>query len=136
MSSNVNTDGEVTQLDGRRPPDEVVTTETVGDQKELSQLLTRMQRRIADLERTFRPRRVDFEDFPCEGTDIDPVKLRLPHRFDGPVRWWVTRVKSAGIVQTTLIEEQPSSDQNTLELLVFFEATLSIRVEEAGANAR
>jgi hypothetical protein len=129
----------IRQLDSKKQPDEVVKPVDVEDSTKLAQLLQRVLRRQTEIERKWMPRHIDFEDKVCTGSDVAPEAIRLTHMFNGPVRWWVVAYKSGGTVALPYIQEAvdanaiPLSDLNTLVLSVYFEGTITVRVQEAGA---
>lgn len=135
MSANFSfRDKRVRQLEKRVEPEEAVTAETVKDTQKLSQLLQRVLKRQTELERRWAPRRIDFEDVECAGSDGAPVTIRLAHMLDGPVRWWIVNTVGSDAVNVDHVRENvAASDRNTLVLEIPFEATLTLRVEEAGA---
>jgi len=140
MSANIDfKTSKIRKLEGSKQTDEVVTVDDVRDPEKLARLLTRVLAKQADIERQWRPKYNDYENVVCAGTDSSPQELRFTHMFDGPVRWWVTSCRKGGTVALPYVQEahntdgSPKSDQNTLVLLVFFEATLAIRIQEAGA---
>lgn len=119
-------------LDLKATPDEVIAPEDVADTSKLARLLTRILGELASFRRRFTPRRTTFRDIVSTGTAGTPYTVRLPHRFGGRVEWTLAGVRGAGVVVTPLIEETSASDKDTLELKVFFPATVAIRVEEGG----
>ncbi len=132
MSANVEADGTVKQLDRRPGPDENISDEEVRDNSLLGKILLRIFRDVATLKRRWAPRRVDFRGIVSTGTAASPQTVRLAHGMGGPVVWWPVRVAGLGAGSLKFIEELASSTENTLDLSVMFEATLTIRVEEAG----
>lgn len=125
-------DGASSLLDAKRGADEVVAPGDAADSSKLARLLTQALADIAALRRRFAPQRITFRDIVSTGTADTPVTVRLPHRFGGPVEWWVVGVKLAGTVVVPLVMEAPASDADTLVVQVYFPATLAIRVEETG----
>jgi hypothetical protein len=128
------------QLEKPTEPEEIIKPEDAGDTTKLSQLLQRILKKLTELGRRWAPHRLDFEDLVVAGSDVSPETIRLTHMFDGPVRWWVVNTRSGGTIALPYIQEShevttgvPLSDRNTLVLDVYYEATLTIRVEEAGA---
>lgn len=127
------------QLEKPTEPQEIVKPEDTQDATKLSQLLQRVLKQVTVLVRRWAPNRLDFEDIVVAGSSGTPEQIRLTHMFDGPVRWWVVNARSGGTVALPYIQEAhdgsgvPLSDRNTLVLDVYYEATLTIRVEEAGA---
>lgn len=132
MSANIEQDGTVTQLERPAEPDENITEETVKDSKRLAQFLLRLFREVAAIKRRWVPNRIDFEDVECNGSDVAPVTVRLTHNFGSDVRWWPVRQIRAGTVALPLIFETTETDENTLVLLVYYQMTITFRVEEAG----
>lgn len=132
MSAIVPAYGPIRQLDGRREPDEQVTPEQATDPDRVSRILMKILRDVAELKRRWFPRHIDFEGLVSTGTDSAPQRFRLGHNLKADVRWWVIDTRNANTVVVTLINRAPSSDPNTLILDVYYEATLTIRVEESG----
>lgn len=132
MSANVSSTGTVRQLDRRPEPDEQVTEEQAQEPARVARALMTLLRDVAALKRRWWPQRIDYEDIVSTGTSVTPMTMRLAHGFGAPVRWYVVRSRSAGTVTVPLINETTASDSNTLVLDIYYEATLTIRVEEAG----
>lgn len=140
MSANYSfINGRNRQLEKPTEPQEIIKPEDTEDSLKLSQLLQRILKHLSDLTRRWAPNRIDFEDVVVAGSSVSPETIRLTHMFDGPVRWWVVGTRNGGTVALPYIQEShdgsgnPLSDRNTLVLDVYYEATLTIRVEEAGA---
>ncbi len=120
--------GKSRSLDRKVASDELVSEADITDVPKMARLLTRILRSIADLRRTFVPRRTDFEDRAVGSGTYE----RFPHGFGGRVRWWV--VDSIGTAPILLQSSVPAyrSDENTLILYSAAAPTVTIRVEEAG----
>jgi hypothetical protein len=121
--------GAARQLDRASSPGEVVRPEQMDDKPVMARLFTRILDRLSTLERSWSPRRADFEDLAIDSTTTK--KYRLEHKFGGRVRWWL--VDWSGAAAPTLTRDA-SSDSNTLVLksATASAGTASVRVEEAG----
>lgn len=132
MSANVRPDGTVVPLDRAPEAGETMSEARVKEPKTLAAYLLRFARDLRALRKRWAPDRLDFEDVVSTGTAASPQTVRLEHHFGKAVRWWMVRCTAAGSVTVPLINETTGSDDNTLVLSVYFPATLTIRVEEAG----
>jgi len=132
VRANVEADGTVKQLDRRPGPDENISDEEVRDNSLLAKILLRIFRDVATLKRRWVPRRMDFRGIVSTGNASAPQTVRLAHGMGGPVVWWVVRATALGAGSLKFIEELSTSTEDRLDLSVMFEATLTIRVEEAG----
>lgn len=138
MSANVDSGGIVRQLDRRPEPDETITEEKVKDSRSLARFLLRLFRDVARLKRRWAPRHLDFEDVAVD--DSGTNTYRFAHNFGGRVRFWPVDVTSLTPVSFGLgtaalppvLVQHSDSDENTLVLVSYVEAVLSLRVEEAG----
>lgn len=133
MSANVAGDGTVTQLDGALEPDENITEESVKEPRFLARFLLRLFREVTALKRLWLPRRIDFQGIVSTGTSAAPQTVRLDHGLACPVVYWIVKAQTPGAVTLPLISETTETSENTLVVKVYFPATLTIRVEEAGA---
>ena len=133
MSANVYPIGAPRQLDRRAEPEEQITEEQAKEPARVARLLMTLLRSVALLKRRWWPHRVDFKDVVITGTSVAPMVVRFPHGL-GPVVWWPVRVRDTGFISAgTLIRETSDSNESTLVLEVYFDATIDIRIEEAGA---
>lgn len=124
------TDGTITQLDGKGGPPEVVNPDDVADDKKLAQLLERMLRAIAKLERMWKPRRLYFRDVSVDATGT--TKYRFEHGFGGRVNWRVEHwdANSAGV--EVRLDQHADTDDTTLVLVSGAVGSVTVGVEEAG----
>jgi hypothetical protein len=125
-------DRTVRQLDRRAEPDEQVTEEQVKDPPRLARMLMSILRDIATLKRRWTPRSITFRDIVSTGSSGSPQIFRLTHNFGGAVEYEVVDIALPGTVAVPLVSRAVSSDQNTLVVQVYYEATLAIRVTEGG----
>lgn len=132
MSAVVEPDGTVRQLDRRPEPDENVTEQSVTSPGLLAKFLLRLFREVSRLKRRWAPKYLDFRGIVSGGTAMTPALVSLDHNFGAPVVWWIVRVQGLGTGSLKFAEELDTSTDNRLELSVNFEATLTIRVQEAG----
>ena len=133
MSANIRADGESLQLDKRAASQDLVRPEDVTDASKLARMISRSADEIAAVKRRWSPRRVDFEGIVTAGTINDPQRFALAHNLNGPVRWWIVRLTNPTGASNTLLVEVDGTDENTLVLDAYFPATITLRVEEAGA---
>ena len=119
--------GKSRQLDRKAAADELVPESDVTDASKLAKLLTRLVKGLAELQRSFSPRRTDFEDVDV-GTG---TYERFPHGFGGRVRWWVIDVEGSD-AQLIRVSPDTLSDANTLVLYSGQATRLTLRVEQAG----
>lgn len=131
MSANVSPQGTVRQLDRIPQPPSPVTDETVKDAPTLARLVLGLIRDVSRLLGYWRPRRMDFEGLVSTGTDVAPQSFRLTHGFGGAVRWWVVDRRSSGAVAVPY-EDRTDDDPDVITIRIFYEATVTVRVEEAG----
>ncbi len=127
-AAKVASDGTITQLGPKAGADEVVSAEDVQDPVKLSKLATRLLATQAKLRQEWAPRRLDYEDVPCDGAG---GAITLQHNLTGRVRWWVVDWTSSGAVSPTLITGV-ETDSATLVLYSYAAGTATIRVEESG----
>jgi hypothetical protein len=128
VSARIDSAGNVHQLDRPAEPDEILTEEDVQDAPKLARLLVRILKEVTTLRRRFWPRRTDFEDRTVSnGTD-----LRLTHRFNSRVRWWVVDWVAETPGNAPQFETSADTDLNTLVLVVWNNGKVTIRVEAAG----
>jgi hypothetical protein len=125
-------DGSVRQLDSRAEPDQEVTEEQVKDLPQLARILMSVLRDLALLKRRWWPRSITFRDIVSTGSSGSPQTFRLTHNFGGAVEYEVVDIALPGTVAIPLVSRAGSSDQNTLVVQVYYEATLAIRVTEGG----
>lgn len=129
-AANVATDGKIRALGPRPQPDRVVTEDDVKDPSKLTQMLASLLKSVAELRRTWAPRRLDFEDIL---TTTGPGVIRLQHNFGGRVRWWPIDYRISGSAAAPILQrDSAKTDDNTLVLLSYSTGLISIRVEEAG----
>lgn len=112
-------------LDRKVGADEVVSVEDVADTSKLARLLTRILKLLADVRRSFVPRRTDFEDKDVDASGT--VRHRFAHGFGGRVRWWV--VDSDAV---PALVRHADTNANTLVLTSTVACRLTLRIEEAG----
>ena len=116
------------QLDGKPQPDEQVTEADVTDAPKLARLLTRLLAEIAKLKRPHNPRRLVFTDVVVDSTGTTP--FRFTHKFGGSVNWWVVGWQGSGGHYN--LDEDLSTDKDTLVLVSYSTGTVAICVEERG----
>lgn len=127
MSANIDRSGSIRQLDRRAEPDEQVLEEHVQDPPRLVRLLMGLLRDVARLKRSWRPRRIDFEDRAVDATGT--TKYRFAHGLDGRVRWYVVDWQGAAGPQ---LSRHADTTDGALVLVSHVAGTATIRVEEAG----
>lgn len=127
MSANVNSAGEVRQLDKRPEPDENITEKAVADPKLLTKFLLRLFREVSRLKRLWRPRRIDYEDTAVDATGT--TLYRFSHNFAGRVRWLVVDWEGAAAYD---LSKDATTTDDVLVLISRSAGTATIRVEEAG----
>ncbi len=128
-SSLINSVGKVTQLDGRAGPPEVVTEADVQEPAKLARAVQSLLLRVATLERTRVPQRIDFEDIAVSTAG---AQVSLAHGMNGRVRWWIVGWRSSGTA-APILRESPTTitTANTLYLQSYVAGTATIRVELA-----
>lgn len=126
--ARINGDAEVTTLDAKAGPAEVVTEDDVQDPKKLAAMLGRLLKAASDAARQWRPKVLYFEDVPC-GTLSSA--LSLEHGFGGKVRWSVVNWVSASSAPYALREDATNTTADTLVVLSNTAGTATIRVEQA-----
>lgn len=125
--AKVASDGTVTQVGPRIPPDVNVTAEDVEDTSKLARFITSIFRDLAALKARWYPRRVDFEDVVV----VTSRDYSFQHNFNGRVRWWPVEWSSGSAVPPTFVQ-QISTTANTLVLGAYQDGTVTIRIEEVG----
>jgi hypothetical protein len=122
----VNSDGGVRQLDARAGEPISVTADDVKDADKLARMLQDALRQLAEFKREWRPRRLYFRDQTVD--DTGSTKYRLTHNFGGLVNYVAVR-EDGGYADLRVHDD---TDGNTLVLVSYSAATLTILVEEAG----
>ncbi len=135
MSANVDyTTGAVTRLDRVAGNPAPITERDAEDSSFLARTLVGLLRETARLTGLWRPRRIDFTNIVSAGTAMAPERVRLVHNLNSDVRWWAVDVRGPGSATVPMIiRDETSVDELTaLTLAIYYEATFTIRVEEAG----
>lgn len=132
MSAVVEADGTVRQLDRRPEPDENVTEQSVRNPLLLTRFILRLFRDVSTMKRKWMPRHIDFRGVVSTASALSPETVYLDHNLGGPVVWWFVRVQDIGTGSLKLAEETTETTENRLALKFFFDATVTVRVEEAG----
>lgn len=122
--------GQVVQLDAKSSPEEVLTPEDAADPEKLSKLLMRALKDIADLKRRWNPRVMYFRDIAVTATAT--TKVNFEHGFAGRVNWAVYKWDANVAGTPASVEEDPSTDANTLVLVSGAAGIITLRVEESG----
>lgn len=128
-SAKIDSDGNVTSLDGKIVPDEAVTEADAEDKGKLARILGRLLRDVADLRRRWNPRRVDFEDVTVTNAGDS---YQFEHGFKGRVRWWPVGWQSGTADACVLVENTAATTETTLVLDSYGDGIVCVRVEEAG----
>lgn len=132
MSAVVTSTGVARSLDRIPESTAPLTEKDVQEPITLARLVLGLLRDVAKILGRWRPRTTDFEGIVSTGSAGTPVSVRLVHNFGTNVRWWVTDCQLAGVVVVPLVMRTAASDLNTLTLSIYYPATLSFHVEEAG----
>jgi hypothetical protein len=127
MSANIDSSGNVRQLDRRPDLDETITPDNVTDPKALARLLTKFFRIVVLLQRMWTPGRLDHQDRAVDGTGT--TLYTFAHNLGGRVRWWV--VDWTGSAGPQLVKDV-ATDDNTLVLRSYVAGTVTVRIEAAG----
>jgi hypothetical protein len=130
VSANIDSAGNVRQLDLRAEPDAAPTEEQVSNAPKLVRLLAKLIKDVATLRRRFAPRRIDFEGVAVN--DNGTIGYRFPHHFGSMVRWWPVSWQSAAGGAAVALDQASDSDNDTLVLVSYAAGTITLRVEEAG----
>jgi hypothetical protein len=96
-SAKVSANGTLSALGIQPTPDEVVTPESAQDPAILAQILGRLLKKVADLNRQWSPRNVDYEDVAVGSVG---TITRVQHALAGRVRWWVNGWKTSATPTT------------------------------------
>lgn len=127
--------GKIRQLDTKREPDELITSDQLEDKPRVARWLTQILRDLETLKRRWAPRRIDHEDVEVDATGgdgIDATKFRFAHGFVGRVRWWIVDWQGSAAPFLVRHDGIDGTDKNTLVLRSYVAGTVSIRIEEAG----
>lgn len=124
-AARVDSRGKVIQLDRQAQQDENVTEQDVADVSKLSKLLARLMKDVAAVVGRFQPKRIDFEDIDVD--DTGSTLYRFEHGFGRRVCWWVVDSDDQAV-----LSRDASSTNDTLVLVSYAVARVTIRVEAAG----
>ena len=125
-AAKVDSDGTVTQLDGRAPARVTIAAKDVQDPQTLAQILQDHEDRLADLERAWRPRRLYFRDVTVDATNTK--KFYFHHGFGGRVNFFFGDA-ATGYAD---LRRHSDTDADTLVVTSANVCTLTLLVEEAG----
>lgn len=128
-SAKIKDDGEISTLDGKAAPDEIVTSEDAKDPEKVARILGKLLREVAELRRRWNPQRIDFEDITVTNAGDS---YSFEHGFKGRVRWWPVGWRSGTADACVLVENETLTTDTTLVLDSYGDGIVCVRVEEAG----
>lgn len=121
--------GRMRQLDKPATGSDRFTAADAKDAEKLARKVQSLEDRLTGLERAFRPRWIEFEDVTVAASG---ATVRLPHGFNGRVRWEVRGWRTSSTLLWLFKEDTSATDANALVLLSYVAGTAVIRVVEAG----